>query len=118
MTDGIFSGVGILVVRNAAFVANSAFRWEGLILVTGTDVGFRVVGEDNKEIYGAIMINETGLNPGTMQPILALQGAIKVLYSRSALGRAADLLPSSALEILYPSLPAMISQDYWRSINP
>jgi hypothetical protein len=118
MTDGIFSGVGILVVRNAAFVANSTFRWEGLILVTGTDVGFRVVGEDNKEIYGAIMINETGLNPGTMQPILALQGAIKVLYSRSALGRAADLLPSSALEILYPSLPAMISQDYWRSINP
>ncbi len=117
-TEGIFSGVGILVVRNAAFVANSNFRWEGLIIVTGNDVGFRVAGADNKEVYGAIMINETGSDPGTIQPILALQGAIKLVYSRSALGRAADLLPSSTLESLYASLPAIITQDYWRSINP
>jgi hypothetical protein len=64
------------------------------------------------------MINETGSDPGTIQPILALQGAIKLVYSRSALGRAADLLPSSTLESLYASLPAIITQDYWRSINP
>ena len=56
---GKFSGVGILVVRNAELVANSAFRWEGLIIVTGTGVGFRVVEEENKEVYGAVMINET-----------------------------------------------------------
>ncbi|MGB7947774.1 MAG: hypothetical protein WCH75_08845 [Candidatus Binatia bacterium] len=118
VTEGLFSGAGILVVRNAALVANSTFRWEGLIIVTGANIEFRVTGEDNKDVYGAIIVNETTLNPAGSQPILTLQGAIKVLYSRSALNRAADLLPPSTVETLYASLPATITQDYWRSLNP
>ena len=115
---GKFSGVGILVVRNAELVANSAFRWEGLIIVTGTSVGFRVVGEENKEVYGAVMINETGSVAATTPTILALQGAIKVFYSRSALDRVVSLVPSATLENVYGSLPSTITQDYWRSVNP
>ena len=116
--DGKFSGVGILVVRNAELVANSAFRWEGLIIVTGTGVGFRVVGEENKEVYGAVMINETSSVAATTPTILALQGAIKVFYSRSALDRVVSLVPSATLENVYGSLPSTITQDYWRSVNP
>ena len=115
---GNFSGVGILVVRNAELIANGAFRWEGLIIITGTDVGFRAVGNENKEVYGALMINEIGPTIGTTPTILQLQGAIKVLYSRSALVQAAGLLPSPMLESAYPSLPSIITQDYWRSVNP
>jgi hypothetical protein len=115
---GKFSGVGILVVRNAELVANSAFRWEGLIIVTGTGVGFRVVGEENKEVYGAVMINETGSVAATTPTILVLQGAIKVFYSRSALDRVVSLVPSATLENVYASLPSIITQDYWRSLNP
>jgi Tfp pilus assembly protein PilX len=115
---GKFSGVGILVVRNAELVADSAFRWEGLIIVTGTGVGFRVVEEENKEIYGAVMINETGSVAATTPTILALQGAIKVFYSRSALDRVISLVPSATLENIYASLPSTITQDYWRSVNP
>ena len=115
---GKFSGVGILVVRNAEIVADSAFRWEGLIIVTGTGVGFRVVEEENKEVYGAVMINETGSVAATTPTILALQGAIKVFYSRSALDRVISLVPSSTLENIYASLPSTITQDYWRSVNP
>jgi len=85
MTEGLFSGAGILVVRNAALVANGTFRWDGLIIVTGANVGFRVTGEDNKDVYGAVIINETTLDAAAPQSILTLQGAIKVLYSRSAL---------------------------------
>jgi Tfp pilus assembly protein PilX len=115
---GKFSGVGILVVRNAEFVAGGAFRWEGLIVVTGTGVGFRVVGEENKEVYGAVMINETGSVAATTPTILTLQGAIKVLYSRSALDQAISLVPSATLDHVYSSLPSTITQDYWRSVNP
>ena len=112
---GKFSGAGILVVRNGEVVANGAFRWDGLIIVTGTSVGFRVVEEENKELYGAIMINEMDSTPTTT--ILSLQGAIKVLYSRSALERVVSLLPSSTFQYIYPSLPFTIKQDYWRSLN-
>jgi hypothetical protein len=115
---GNFSGVGILVVRNAELIANGAFRWEGLIIITGTDVGFRAVGNENKEVYGALMINEIGPTIGTTPTILQLQGAIKVLYSRSALVQAARMLPSPMPESAYPSLPSIIIQDYWRSVNP
>ena len=115
---GNFSGVGILVVRNAEIIANGAFRWEGLIIVTGTGVGFRVVGEENKEVYGAVMINETSSVAVTTPTILAIQGAIKVFYSRSALDRITSLIPSQTLESAYVSLPSTIRQDYWRSVNP
>jgi Tfp pilus assembly protein PilX len=115
---GNFSGVGILVVRNAELVVNGVFRWEGLIIVTGTGVGFRVVGEENKEVYGALMINETDSVASTTPTILALHGAIKMFYSRSALDRVVSLLPSQTLENVYASLPATITQDYWRSVNP
>jgi hypothetical protein len=113
-----FSGVGILVVRNAELIASGAFRWEGLIIITGTDVGFRVVGNENKEVYGALMINEVSPIAVTKPAILEIHGAIKALYSRSALARVAELLPPATLEYAYSSLPSMITQDYWRSVNP
>lgn len=116
--DGNFSGAGILVVRNIPLVANGSLRWEGLIIVTGTGVGFRVVGEENKDIYGAVMINETGSIIAPTQMILALEGAIRVAYSRSALARAANLVPSASLANVYASLPSIITQDFWRSVNP
>jgi hypothetical protein len=58
------------------------------------------------------------LAAATLPTILALQGAIKVFYSRSALDRVVSLLPSEALENVYGALPATITQDYWRSVNP
>jgi hypothetical protein len=116
--DGNFSGVGILVVRNAELAATSTFRWEGLILLTGADTGFRVAGAESKEVYGAVMINETGPTGSIGSPILALHGAIRVLYSRSAFRQVAVLLPSSALENAHGSLPATIKQDYWKTVSP
>jgi len=64
------------------------------------------------------MINEIGPTIGMTPTILQLQGAIKVLYSRAALIQAAGLLSSAMLESAYPSLPSIITQDYWRSVNP
>ena len=113
-----FSGAGILVVKDAELVASGVFYWEGLIIVTGNDIGFRVMGEENKEIVGALMINETGAAIGAGAAILDIQGAVRFLYSRSALGTAAGLVRTPTLANTYDWLPFYLKQDYWRSLNP
>jgi hypothetical protein len=117
VTGENFSGAGILVVRDAELVASGVFRWDGLIVVTGNDVGFRVVGEENKEILGALMINEAGAAIGAGPAILDIQGAVRILHSRSALGAAASLVQTPTLANTYDWLPFYLKQDYWRSLN-
>ncbi len=113
-----FNGAGILVVKDAALVVSGSFHWEGLIIVTGNDIGFRTVGEANKEVIGALMINETGAAVGSGPAIVDIQGAVQILYSRYALGAAASLVRSPTLAKNYDSLPFYLKQDYWRSLNP
>ena len=118
IVGGNFSGAGILVVRNAELIVNGGFHWEGLIIVSGSNVGFKVSGEEPKELYGSLLINENypGLLSGPR--MLDIQGAIRILYSRAALVGAASLLPSATLDLIYGSLPSTIAQDYWRSVTP
>jgi hypothetical protein len=114
---GSITGAGILVVRNADLVVNGSFHWEGLIIVTGNNVGFKTNGVDSKEIYGSLMINETG-TPGSETAILDLQGSVRVIFSRPALSQVVNLIPASTLKSAYSSLPTTISQDYWRTATP
>jgi Tfp pilus assembly protein PilX len=112
------SGAGILVAKNADLVLEGGFRWEGLIIVTGTMVSFKVLEAGTKEITGAVIINESGnyseSNPSTFD----IHGAIKILFSRSALQVAASVVPGNALTSAYPSLPSEVVQSYWRAITP
>ena len=112
-----FSGAGILVVRNTELVVDGSFRWEGLVLIAGADVGFKVAGEESKELYGSLIVNEnhTGLLSGPKT--LDIQGAIRILYSHAALERAAFLVPTTTLERIYGSLPSTIAQNYWRTVT-
>jgi len=114
---GGVTGAGILVVRNADLIVSGSLQWEGLIVVTGSNVSFKVTGRESKEIYGSLMVNETG-TPGTGTAILDIQGSVRVLFSRPALNRVASLIPSSTLNATYSSLPSMISQEYWRTVTP
>jgi hypothetical protein len=115
--SGSSTGAGILLVRNADLVVSGAFRWEGLIVMTGENVGFRVAGSEIKEIYGSIIVNESNPVVAADRLTLDLQGALKVLYSRAALGRAAELIPPSLMDSVYNFLPAAITQDYWRALT-
>ena len=111
---GTFAGVGFLVVRDAALIASGAFHWEGLVLVTGNNVGFSVSGGGNKEIYGSVMVNE-GSTDVTLE--FEAQGAVTVKYSSSALELAATVAPTSVLEDIFDSLPSTIIQNYWRTVS-
>lgn len=114
---GGVTGAGILVVRNADLIVSGSLQWEGLIVVTGSNVSFKVTGGESKEIYGSLMVNETS-TPGIGTAILDIQGSVRVLFSRPALNRLASLIPSSTLNATYSSLPSMISQEYWRTVTP
>ena len=65
--NGTFSGAGVLVVRNADLVARAtSFKYEGLIIVTGNEVGFGMLGNGQQKVYGSIMINETSTDGSTL----------------------------------------------------
>ena len=114
---GNVTGAGILVVRNAELIASGPLHWEGLIIVTGANVGFTVVGPDAKEIYGSLMVNETGV-PGSETAILDIRGNVRLLFSRAALSGITALIPTSTLNETYAYLPAIVTQDYWRIVTP
>ena len=118
VVGGNFTGAGILVVQNAEWVGVGAFHWEGLIVVTGDHVGFRVDGTESKELFGGLIVNETGVvsDPGPV--LFDIRGAITIKFSRSALNAVAGLVPSASLAQSYPVLPFTVTQDYWRAVNP
>ena len=111
------SGVGILVVKNADLILNGGFHWDGLVIVSGQEVGLKVLGSSSKEVMGATLINETGA-PGSATAIFDIQGNLRLLFSRQALRRASVLIPSAALSQAYAALPSYVSQDYWRTVTP
>lgn len=115
--SGDSSGAGILIVRNAEMILNGAFRWDGLIIVTGSEVSLKVGASSNTNIFGAILLNETG-DPAIGMATLDIQGSFRSAFSSSALNRAAGLIPPSDLSALYARLTPSIRQDYWRSVSP
>jgi hypothetical protein len=115
--NGAITGAGILIIKDADLILNGSFRWEGLIITTGSEVGLKVIGSSSKEILGAVIINESG-SPGSATAILDIQGNLRMLFSRQALGRAAGLVPTPILGNTYAALPSVISQQYWRTVSP
>ena len=113
---GVINGSGILIVRNADLIVTGSLRWEGLIIVSGTDVGLKVTGSGSKEILGALIINETGTP--VSKAILDIQGNVRLLFSRQGLAQTAPLISPAILNNTYAHLPATVRQDYWRAVTP
>jgi hypothetical protein len=112
------SGAGILVIRDAELVISGNFRWDGLIVVSGADVGFRTEDAATKEVNGALVVHESGNGTGSGPALIDLQGALRIRYSRGALSQVAPLIPASTLTAGYASLPYTLQQDYRRSVHP
>ncbi len=110
------TGVGILIVRNADLIVTGSLRWEGLVIVTGTDVSFRVTGTSENDLFGAVLVNEIGSSPS--KATLDVQGNLRVVFSRQALEQVAQLISAAILGNTYTYLPPLIKQDYWRTVTP
>ena len=112
---GPITGAGILVIKDATLTLSGDFRWDGMILVTGDNVGFNVTGAADKAILGALIVHETGV-PGGTTALFDLQGTIRILFSRAALSKTEALFPPSVLENVRAMLPFTVRQDYWRIV--
>ena len=106
------------MVRNADLILEGGFRWEGLIIVTGSRATLKVLEAGIKEIIGGVIINETGTYSESNPSTLDVHGPIKILFSRSALQTAASVVPASGLTSAYTSLPSEVVQSYWRPVTP
>jgi len=115
---GEVRGAGLLVVRNSELLISGTFKWEGLIIVAGRDVGVQIAGSAQKEIIGALAVVETGAALGTGPALFDAQGSLRILYSRQTLELAARLIPSAMLRESFSKLPFNLRQDYWRTITP
>lgn len=113
---GNVQGNGILVVRNADLVVSGSLRWEGLIIIAGSEVSFKVTGTGSKEILGAVIVDEIAAS--TSKAILDIQGNLRLLFSRQALAQSATLILPANLDSIYNHLPMTVGQDYWRSVTP
>jgi Tfp pilus assembly protein PilX len=116
--SGNFSGVGVLVVRDADLVIHGAFHFEGLIIVTGAKVGFGLMGGGNKDIYGSVIINEMDRDgPSYREDVI--QGSSSIRYSRSALNVAGQLIPAATLLNMIQSqaLSTTVQQISWSEVN-
>jgi hypothetical protein len=115
--NGNVLGSGTLIVRNADLALAGSFRWEGLVIVIGDEVGLKSLGPAEKEISGGIVVSEIG-NPGSAKAILDIQGNFRLRFSRQALAASAGFISTPMLHQSAPSLPFVITQNYWRTINP
>ena len=114
---GNIMGAGILIVRDADLVLAGSYRWEGLIIIAGGEVGLTASGPSDKDVIGAVVLNETG-SPTSAKAILDIQGSIRIRFSRKGLARSAGFVSTATLEQAAPALPFVISQNYWRTVTP
>lgn len=80
---GNTTGTGILIVENGDLRINGNFRWNGPIIVSGNWVGVGFLGGGEQSVYGAVISNETAMDPGFKEGVLA--GNAKIRYSTQAL---------------------------------
>jgi hypothetical protein len=96
---GNSAGAGILIIENGAAEIGGSFRWNGLIIATGKNVGIRYLAGGDHQIYGATIVNE--LNAGAAAGFTsAASGNGSLLYSREALDLVQNAL-SRRLVTLY-----------------
>jgi hypothetical protein len=82
--SGDSAGTGILIIENGNVEISGNFRWNGPIIVSGTNVGIRYRGDGTQSVYGATVINELH-DDGASNLEGDIQGTSSILYSRETL---------------------------------
>jgi len=84
IVSGDSTGTGILIIENGNVEISGNFRWNGPIIVNGTNVGIRYRGDGTQSVYGATVINELH-DDGASNLEADIQGTTRILYSRETL---------------------------------
>ncbi len=82
------TGYGILVIEEAdlSFFQSSQFTWNGIVIVTGRNVGIGFRGGSNTEVRGALIANETnGTEVGGYFEFLNQSSTMKIRYGKEGI---------------------------------
>jgi len=82
------TGYGVLVMEEAdlSFFQTSQFTWNGIVIVTGRNVGVGFRGGSNTEIRGALIANETNsAEAGGYFEFLNQSATMKIRYSKASI---------------------------------
>ena len=82
------TGYGILVMEEAdlSFFQSGQFTWNGIVIVTGRNVGVGFRGGSNTEIRGALLANETdGAEVGGYFEFLNQADTLKIRYGKEGI---------------------------------
>ncbi len=82
------SGYGVLVMEEAdlSFFQSSQFTWNGIVIVTGRNVGVGFRSGSNTEIRGALIANETnGAEVGGYFEFLNQAATLKIRYGKEGI---------------------------------
>jgi Tfp pilus assembly protein PilX len=89
------TGYGILVMEEAdlSFFQSGQFTWNGIVVVTGRNVGVGFRSGSNTEIRGALIANETnGAEAGGYFEFLNQASTMKIRYSKAGVDLALQAL--------------------------
>jgi Tfp pilus assembly protein PilX len=89
------TGYGILVMEDAdlSFFQSGQFTWNGIVVVTGRNVGVGFRSGSNTEIRGALIANETnGAEAGGYFEFLNQSNTMKIRYSKAGVDLALQAL--------------------------
>jgi Tfp pilus assembly protein PilX len=82
------TGYGILVMEEAdlSFFQTGQFTWNGIVIVTGRNIGVGFRGGSNTEIRGALISNETdAAEPAGYYEFLNQAATLKIRYGKEAI---------------------------------
>jgi hypothetical protein len=82
------TGYGILVMEEAdlSFFQTSQFTWNGIVIVTGRNIGVGFRGGSNTEIRGALIANETNAGEaGGYFEFLNQSATLKIRYGKEGI---------------------------------
>ena len=82
------TGYGILVMEDAdmSFFQSGQFKWNGIVIVTGRNVGVGFRANSNTEIRGALLANETnGAESGGYFEFLNQAATMKIRYGKEGI---------------------------------
>ncbi|MBI4242432.1 MAG: hypothetical protein HY613_12020 [Candidatus Rokubacteria bacterium] len=83
--SGNTEGYGILIVEDGELTISGNFLWRGLIVVTGSRAALGFLGGGSQSVYGSVVVNDAGLDPGAGKGFLTGNGRLR--YSCQALDR-------------------------------
>ena len=98
--SGTSMGSGLLIVEDGTVALTGDFRWNGPVILSGRNVGIRYYGGGNRDIYGAVVVNETR-SDGPPNLEADMSGTATLSYSTQALANAMTAVGNRRLMTLY-----------------